>query len=59
MRHSFLIDLDLEEILDEDFSDEEIELWFQAHKEEFVLNLYEHAQTEIKYFLRELYPLKN
>ena len=58
MRYSFLIDVDPEEIFGSEVSDEVIEKWYRTHKEEFILNLYEHARDELKYYGTILYPLE-
>ena len=58
MKEFFLVDVDINDALDSDFSDDQIKSWLNEHKEEFILNLHEHATNELKYFLRELYPLE-
>ena len=58
MRYSFLIDIDTAEVFGSEVSDEIIEQWFEKHKEEFILNLYEHARNELKYYGTVLYPIE-
>jgi hypothetical protein len=54
----FLVDVNINDALDSDFSEGQIKSWFNEHKEEFILNLHEYAHNELKYFLKELYPLE-
>jgi hypothetical protein len=57
MKEFFLVDVDINDVLDSDFSDGQIKSWLNQHKKEFILNLHEYANNELKYFLKELYPL--
>ena len=58
MRYSFLIDVDPADVFSSEVPDEIIEQWFKKHKEEFILNLYEHARNELKYYGNVLYPVE-
>jgi hypothetical protein len=58
MKEFFIVDVDINEALVSDLSDGQIKDWLNEHKEEFILNLHEYAHNELKYFLKELYPIE-
>lgn len=58
MKHGIQVDIDLERFVEPGVTDARLESWYAEHEDEFTANVSEYVSSELKYYLREIYPIE-